>query len=114
MTSFVNVCDVISAEKRYACLKMVNNKTKMNIARFISSMPWVTCGQEKGVRLKGFISLEELNLSRQKQNYGYICLINHGIFPPNMYTFIVCSPKSLWNIPLACNWLIEIFIHSSM
>ena len=30
MTSFVNVCDVKSAEKRYACLKIVNNKTKMN------------------------------------------------------------------------------------
>ena len=28
MTSFVNVCDVKSAEKRYACLKIVNNKTK--------------------------------------------------------------------------------------
>ena len=39
--------------------------------RFISSMPWVTCGQEKGVPAKGFISLEEINLSRQKQNYGF-------------------------------------------
>ena len=26
MTSFVNVCDIKSAEKRYACLKIVNNK----------------------------------------------------------------------------------------
>ena len=25
----VNVCDGKSAEKRYACLKIVNNKTKM-------------------------------------------------------------------------------------
>ena len=49
MTSFVNVCDVKSAEKRYACLKIVNNKTKLNI----KSMPWVTCGQEKGVPAKG-------------------------------------------------------------
>ena len=47
MTSFVNVCDVKSAEKRYACLKIVNN----NIG-FISSMPWVTCGQEEGVPAK--------------------------------------------------------------
>ena len=30
MTSFVNVCDVKSAEKLYACLKIVNNKTKIN------------------------------------------------------------------------------------
>ena len=30
MTSFVNVCDVKSAEKRYACLKIVKNKTKIN------------------------------------------------------------------------------------
>ena len=52
MTSFVNVCDVKSAEKRYAYLKIVNNKTKMN-KRFISSMPWVICGQEKVVSAKG-------------------------------------------------------------
>ena len=36
---------------------------------FISSMPWVTCGQGKGVSAKGFISLEEINLSWEKQNY---------------------------------------------
>ena len=54
--------------------------------RFISSMSWVTCGQDKGVPAKGSISLEEINLSRQKQNYQIICLINHGIFPPNMYS----------------------------
>ena len=52
--------------------------------RFISSMPWVTCGQEKEFQLKGVISLEEINLARQKQNYHFICLINHGIYPPNM------------------------------
>ena len=54
MTSFVNVCDVESTEKRYACLKFVNNKTKMNYEMLsISSIPWVTCGQEKGVLAKG-------------------------------------------------------------
>ena len=58
MTSFVNVCDVKSAEKHYACLKILNNKTKMN-------NPWVTC-----VRKKEF-QLEEINLSRQKQNYRF-------------------------------------------
>ena len=49
MTSFVSVCDVTGAEKRYGCLKIVNNKTKLNI----SSMPWVAYGQEKGVPAKG-------------------------------------------------------------
>ena len=48
MTSFVNVCDVKSAEKRCACLKIVNNKTKMNKTCF-SSYP---CGQQKGVPAK--------------------------------------------------------------
>ena len=49
MTSFINVCDVKSAEKRYACLKI---EIEYDM-RFISSMPWVTCGQEKGVQAKG-------------------------------------------------------------
>ena len=54
MTSFVNVCDVKSAEKRYDCLNFVNNKNENEYdMRFISSMPWVTCGQEKGVPAKG-------------------------------------------------------------
>ena len=55
MTSFVNVCDVKSAEKRYVCLKVVSklkNKNEYDM-RFISSMPWVTCDQEKGVPAKG-------------------------------------------------------------
>ena len=59
MTSFVNVCDVKSAEKRYACLKIVNEYDMP----FISSMSLVTCDLEKEFRLKGFISLEEINLS---------------------------------------------------
>ena len=54
MTSFDNVCDVKSAEKRYDCLNFVNNKNENEYdMRFISSMPWVTCGQEKGVPAKG-------------------------------------------------------------
>ena len=36
--------------------------------RFILSMPWVTCGQEKRVLAKEINFLEEINLSRQKQN----------------------------------------------
>ena len=54
MTSFVNVCDVKSAEKRYACLKIVNNKTKMNKTCVSShrclGSPVV---REKGVTAKG-------------------------------------------------------------
>ena len=70
MTSFINVCEVKSAEKRYACLKIVNNKTKMNMTcvsphRCFRSPAVV---RKKEFRLKGFISLEEINLSRQKQN----------------------------------------------
>ena len=67
MTSFVNVCDVKSAEKRYACLKILNNKTKMNKTCVSShrclGSPVV---RKKEFRLKVFISLEEINLSRQK------------------------------------------------
>ena len=39
--------------------------------RFISSMPWVTCGQEKGVPAKGIYFPRENKLSRQKQNYRF-------------------------------------------
>ena len=85
MTSFVNVCDVESAEKRYACLKIVNNKTKMNKTCVSShrclGSPVV---RKKEFRLKGFISLEEINLSRQNIITDFIWLINHGIYPPNM------------------------------
>ena len=85
MTSFVNVCDVKIAEKRNDCLNFANNKTKMNMTCVSShrclGSPVV---RKKEFRLKGFISLEEINLSRQKQITDFICLINHGIFPPNM------------------------------
>ena len=71
MTSFVNVCDVKSAEKRYACLKFANNKTKMNITRVSSHRCLGSLVvRKKEFRLKGFISLEEKN-SRQKQNYRF-------------------------------------------
>ena len=70
MTSCVNVCDVKRAEKRYACLKIVNNKTKTNMTCVSSDRclgsPVV---RKKEFWPKGFISLEEINLSRQKQNY---------------------------------------------
>ena len=67
MTSFVNVCDVKSAEKRYACLTILSNKRKMKYPcvpshRCLGS-PVV---RKKEFQLEGFISLEEINLSRQK------------------------------------------------
>ena len=66
MTSYVNVCDVKGAEKRYACLKIDNNKTKMNMT-CVSCLGSVVV-RKKEFRLKGFIVLEEINISRQKQN----------------------------------------------
>ena len=70
MTSFVNICDVKSAEKRYACLKIiVNNKTKMNMTCASSRRCFgSSVVSKKEFQLKGFISLEEINTSRQKQN----------------------------------------------
>ena len=82
MTSFVNVCDVKSAEKLYACLKIVNNKTKMNMTCVSShrclGSPVV---RKKEFRLKRFISLEEINLSRQKQNYRFYLFDKSWYFP---------------------------------
>ena len=69
MTLCVHVCDVKSAEKRYVCLKIVNNKTKMKMICFSSHRCLGSLvARKKEFRLKGFISLEEINLSRQKQN----------------------------------------------
>ena len=59
MTSFVNVCNVKSAEKRYAF-------------HLIDALGYLWSGK-KEFWLKGFISLavEEINLSRQKQTYQF-------------------------------------------
>ena len=39
--------------------------------RFISSMPWVTCGQEKGVPAIETYFPEEINFSRLKQSHRF-------------------------------------------
>ena len=67
ITSFVNFCDVKSAERRFACLKFVNNETKMN-KTCVSSHRCLglPVAMKREFWLKGFISLEEINLSRQK------------------------------------------------
>ena len=76
---------VTSKEEALCLFKIVNNKTKMNITcvsshRFLGSL----VARKNELRLKRFIALEEINLSRQKKFTDFICLINHGIFPPNM------------------------------
>ena len=82
MTSFVNDCDIKSAEKRYACLKIVNNKTKMKMTCVSShrclGSPVV---RKKEFRLNGFISLEEINRSGQKQNYRFYLFDKSWYFP---------------------------------
>ena len=92
MTSFVNVCDIKSAEKRYACLKIVNNKTELNMT-CVSSHRCLGSSvvRKKEFRLKGFISLEEINLSRQKQNYRFYLSDKSLYFPVNMYNIIAIS-----------------------
>ena len=82
MTSFVNVCDVKSAEKRYACLKIVYNKTKMDIICVSSHRCLVSPVVRKmEFRLKGFISLVEINLSRQNQYYRFYLFDKSWYFP---------------------------------
>ena len=82
MTSFINVSDVKRAEKRLACLKIVNNKTKMNMT-CVSYHPCLGSPvvRKKEFRLKGFISLEEINLSMQKQNYQFNLFDKSWYFP---------------------------------
>ena len=89
MTSFVNVCDVKSEEKRYACLKIVNNKTKINktCVSFHPSL-WPPVVRKKEFRLKGFISLEEINHSRQKQNYRFYLFDKSWYLPAKQVIFI--------------------------
>ena len=82
MTSFVNVCDVKNAEKRYACLKIVNNKSKLNMTCVSSHRCLGSHVVRKNeFRLKGFISLEEINLSMQKQNYRFYLFDKSWYFP---------------------------------
>ena len=53
---------------------MLGYEPKMNYGmRFISCLGSLVV-RKKEFRLKGFISLEEINLSRQKQNYRFYLL----------------------------------------
>ena len=83
MTSFVNVCDIKSSEKH---LKIVDNRRKMNMTWISSrrSLGSLVIGK-KEFRLNGFIALEEINLIGKNKITDFICCINHGIFPTNMY-----------------------------
>ena len=53
--------------------------------------------RKKEFRLKGFISLEEINLSRQKQNYRFYLLDKSWYFPIRhvIYNFIQAKNKGL-------------------
>ena len=73
MTSFVNVCDVKSAEKLYACFKIVNNKTKMNMTCVSSHR----CLGSPVVRKKEF----RLKRQKQKQNYRFYLFDKSWYFP---------------------------------
>ena len=44
--------------------------------------------KKKQFRLRGFISLEEINLSRQKQNYRFYLFDNSWYFPTKHVIFI--------------------------
>ena len=82
MTSFINVCDVKRAEKLYACLKIVNNKTKMNMTCVLSHRCLGShVVRKKQFHLKGFISLEEINLSGRKKNYRFYLFDKSWYFP---------------------------------
>ena len=48
---------------------MLDHKTKMNYGMCFISYVGSFVVRKKEFWLKGFISLEEINLSRQKQNY---------------------------------------------
>ena len=58
-------------------IKTKMNKTCVSSHRCLGS-PVV---RKKEFRLKGFISLEEINLSRQKQNYGFYLFYKSWYFP---------------------------------
>ena len=88
MKSFVNVWDVKSAEKRYVCLKFVNNETKMNMIcvsshRSIASL----VVRKKEFPPKAFIFLEEINLYRQKQNNRFYLFDKSWYFPTKHVIF---------------------------
>ena len=104
MTSFVDVCDVKSAEKRYACLKIVNNKTKLNMTCVSShrrlGSPVV---RKKEFRLKGFISLEEINLPRQKQNYRFYLFDKSWYFPVKHVIYTLTTMQSFSNLASLCS-----------
>ena len=90
MTSFVNGCDVKSAEK------LIVNKAKMNMT-CVTFHRWrgSLVVRKKEFQLKGFISLEEINLSRQKQNYRFYLFDKLWYFSAKIYHVISLSDARL-------------------
>ena len=82
---------------------------------FISSMPWVTCGEEKrSSDLKRFIFLEEINLPKQKQNYRFYlfdksCFFfrqtcNINVYITITYTITYYGIKQYYNLKKVFIW----------
>ena len=72
-------------QRRVICLfKNCNNKRDENECVSSHRCLGSLVVRKKEFRLKGFVSLEEINLSRQNKATDFICLINYGIFPPHM------------------------------
>ena len=103
MTSFVNAYDVKSAEKRYACLKIANNKTKLNMTcasshRCLGS-PVV---RKKEFQLTGFISLEKNKSFWAKTKLLiFFCLINYVLAYQIEISAIFTHVRNFYLTPLA-------------
>ena len=65
--------------------------------RLISSMPWSPVVRKREFRLKGFIFLEEINLFRQKQNYGFWkrCFLKTSVSNGIIYTKYTQNPHTI-------------------
>ena len=94
MTSFVNVCDVKSA-----CLKIVNDNTKL-IMTCVSSHRCLAVVRKNEFWLKGFISLEEITLSRQKQNYRFYLFDKSWHFPVKHVIYSIILQYYIFSLAL--------------
>ena len=65
----------------------------------MTCVPWVTCGQKKGVHAKGIYLPRGNTFSRQNKITDCICLIYHGIFPPNKQNIMIYSTNIFVIIP---------------
>ena len=90
--NFVNLCDVKSAEKRYACLKIVNNNTKMNMTcvsshRCLRSL----VVRKKGAGAKGFYFPRGNKSFYAKQNCLFYLFDKSWYFSAKHVTYMFMS-----------------------